>query len=84
VGDRYGATAGVISEPDPIFFTCNLADGQYLHFEIKYYEDDPFKIDPTTPVPTLIDVIPTTTGPSDSEAEVSSSTRTVSVWMLRA
>lgn len=82
-GDRYASTGAVLTEPDPIFFTCSLLDGQYLRFEIKYFEDDPFKIDPTTPVPTLSDTIPTTTSPSASEVEVTSSTGTISVWMLR-
>jgi hypothetical protein len=83
VGDRYVASSGVTSEPDPIFFTCSIRDGQYLRFEIKYFEDDPFVVDPTTPVPTLSDVIPTTTGPGASEVEVSSSTGRIDVWMLR-
>jgi hypothetical protein len=81
--DRYAAAVGYLSRPDPIYFTCMIGEGQYLRFETKYYEDDPFRVDPTTPTPTLSDVIPTTTGPSASEVEVTSGSGSVSVWMLR-
>lgn len=83
--DAYAPTGSVYTEADPVFFTCNIGEGQYLRFEIKYYIDDPFKVDPTTPVPTLSDAIPTTTGPSVSEIESSDAITTgrISTWMLR-
>lgn len=80
--DRYAATSVVVSEPEPIFFTCLLAEGQFLVVEEKYYEEDALKVSATTP--TLIDTIPTTTGPSGSEVEVTISGSAIAdMWMLR-
>jgi hypothetical protein len=78
--DRVSRSAGETAQPDLIYFTVTMLAGQYLRFVTKMYDDDPFRIDATTP--TLIDAIPITTDPSTSEVEVFGEASTAA-WMLR-
>lgn len=79
--DRYAADfVNPLVQPDPVFFVCELKEGQSLYFENKAYQDDPFRDDPTTPH--LDDVIPTTTDASDSEIEITHD-GSVLAWMVR-
>jgi hypothetical protein len=80
--DRVIRSIGEKIIPDPIYFSVSLLAGQYLRFETKMFEDDPFRIDSTTP--TLVDSIPITTSPSASEVSVSSAFGAITAaWMLR-